>query len=57
MSDKPDSVGMDYLVTARRRFLTVYLPLGVFLFVLRPAITGAPLQVTLVGDVTEAEVI
>jgi multiple sugar transport system permease protein len=34
MSDKPDSAGMGYLDTRMRRFVTLYLPLGVFVFVL-----------------------
>ena len=34
-ADRPvDSQGMSYLVSAQRRFFTVYLPLGAFLFVL-----------------------
>ncbi len=34
-ADRPvDSQGMTYLVSAQRRFFTVYLPLGAFLFVL-----------------------
>ena len=29
-----DSQGMSYLDTARRRWVTVYMPLGIFVFVL-----------------------
>ena len=32
--DKPDSQGMDYLQTLPRRWVTVYIPLGIFVFVL-----------------------
>ncbi len=34
MSDKPDSSGMGYLDTRMRRIVTLYVPLGVFVFVL-----------------------
>jgi multiple sugar transport system permease protein len=34
VSDKPDNAGMGYLDTRMRRFVTLYLPLGVFVFVL-----------------------
>ncbi|HET6265866.1 MAG TPA: carbohydrate ABC transporter permease [Usitatibacter sp.] len=34
MSDKSDSVGMGYLDTPMRRLVTLYLPLGIFVFVL-----------------------
>src|SRR5256885_9916812 len=34
MSDKPDTAGMEYLQTLPRRWVTLYIPLGVFLFVL-----------------------
>ena len=34
MSDKPDSSGMGYLDSRMRRIVTLYLPLGVFVFVL-----------------------
>ena len=34
MSDKPDNIGMGYLDTRMRRIVTLYLPLGVFVFVL-----------------------
>src|SRR5437879_847243 len=33
MSDKPDTAGMDYLQTLPRRWVTLYIPLGVFLFI------------------------
>src|SRR6188474_770387 len=32
--DKADSAGMDYLQTLPRRWVTVYIPLGIFVFVL-----------------------
>src|SRR5207249_11186940 len=34
MSDKPDTAGMEYLQTLPRRWVTLYIPLGVFMFVL-----------------------
>src|SRR5258708_24606601 len=34
MADKPDTAGMEYLQSLPRRWVTVYVPLGVFLFVL-----------------------
>ena len=34
MSDKPDTRGMEYLQSLPRRWVTLYVPLGVFLFVL-----------------------
>jgi multiple sugar transport system permease protein len=34
VSDKPDSAGMGYLDSRMRRIVTLYLPLGVFVFVL-----------------------
>ena len=34
MSDKPDNIGMGYLDSPMRRLVTLYLPLGIFVFVL-----------------------
>jgi multiple sugar transport system permease protein len=34
VSDKPDSSGMNYLDSRMRNFVTLYLPLGIFVFVL-----------------------
>src|SRR5437867_10822971 len=34
MSDKSDTAGMEYLQTLPRRWVTLYIPLGVFMFVL-----------------------
>ena len=34
MSDKPEAGGMEYLQSVPRRWVTLYIPLGVFLFVL-----------------------
>ena len=34
MSDKNDSVGMDFLDSLSRRWVTTYIPIGMFLFIL-----------------------